>query len=390
MNFADMSLSQEVTDRLISLYNINEPNEVQMKAYKPISEGRDVIVSSPTGSGKTLAYLLPLVAKTDLSSKNVQVLIIVPSQELCMQINKVLVSLYSGYDDDRFTDKSAVLINDANITRQMDALKKKPVYVVGTPARIKQLIETKKLRVHDVKTIILDEADKLFDKNNYENVAAIRHSCMKRTQVLLFSASISNQTIRKANDFTFNPVIYNLNDKNTSAIPDTIKHIYVIADRRERIETLRKVIKALNNNMKDKSGSKSIIFINTKYDLDETYQKLEYHNYSVASISGNKDKNVKKKAIDDFKSGKVNYLLSTDISARGLQFDDIDYVINLNMPEDTTDYQHRAGRCGRNNRPGTCISIITENELFKIKKLQKQFNINMVQKKLYNGKLVAK
>ena len=94
--------------------------------------------------------------------------------------------------------------------------------------------------------------------------------------------------------------------------------------------------------------------------------------------------------MDDFANGKINYLLSTDISARGLQFDNIEAVINLNLPEDNTDYQHRAGRCGRNNQPGLCISIITENELFKIKKLQKQFNINMIQKRLYNGKLVSK
>ena len=99
---------------------------------------------------------------------------------------------------------------------------------------------------------------------------------------------------------------------------------------------------------------------------------------------------IKKKAIDDFASGNVNYLLSTDISARGLQFDNIDTVVNLNLPEETTDYQHRAGRCGRNDNPGICVSIITENELPKIKKLQKQFNINMLQKKLYNGKLVSK
>lgn len=380
MTFNDFSLSQTVISNLSSIYNISVPNEVQIKSFKAISAKKDLIVASPTGSGKTLAYLLPLTVSVDLSQKTVQVLVTAPSQELCIQINKILVSLY---DADEFTGKSAVLIGDGNVQRQVEQLKKKPVFIIGTPARIRQLIENKKLRVHDVKHLILDEADKLFDKNNFDNMLFIRKSCMKRIQVLLFSASISNKTIRQANDFTFNPVIYDLNKKNTSLIPNTIKHYYVVTDRRERIETLRKIVKAMN-------CKKSIIFINSRYDLDETYQKLEYHHYKVASISGSKDKNVKKKAISDFASGTATFLLSTDVSARGLQFDGIDTVVNLNLPEEATDYQHRAGRCGRNNTPGICVSIITENELPKIKKLQKQFNINMIQKKLYNGKLVSK
>ena len=380
MSFYDYSLPQQIIDNLYNVYNIKEPNEVQIKSFSAIKEGRDLILSSPTGTGKTLAYLLPLISTTDITLKTVQVLIITSSQELCMQINKLIQNVYGS---DLIHDKSCVLIGDGNITRQTEQLKKKPVYIIGTPGRVKQLIDNKKLHVHDVKTIVLDEADKLFDKSNFDNVLSIRKSCMKRTQVMLFSASISSKTIKLANDFTYKPVVYNLCQKENNLIPRTIKHIYVITDRRERIETLRKVVKAINS-------TKSIIFINTKYDLEETFQKLEYHHYKVASVSGNKDKNEKKKAIDDFANGKINYLLSTDISARGLQFDNIEAVINLNLPEDNTDYQHRAGRCGRNNQPGLCISIITENELFKIKKLQKQFNINMIQKRLYNGKLVSK
>ena len=133
-----------------------------------------------------------------------------------------------------------------------------------------------------------------------------------------------------------------------------------------------------------------MIFINTKYDLEESLQKLQYHKYSVSALSGNLDKFAKRKAIDDFKSGKINYLLTTDIGARGLQIDDVDTIINVNLPEDSKDYLHRAGRCGRNGNSGVCISIITENELNKIKQYQKQFNINIVARKLYNGKLVAK
>ena len=204
MSFYDYSLPQQIIDNLYNVYNIKEPNEVQIKSFSAIKEGRDLILSSPTGTGKTLAYLLPLISTTDITLKTVQVLIITSSQELCMQINKLIQNLYGS---DLIHDKSCVLIGDGNITRQTEQLKKKPVYIIGTPGRVKQLIDNKKLHVHDVKTIVLDEADKLFDKSNFDNVLSIRKSCMKRTQVMLFSASISSKTIKLANDFTYKPVV---------------------------------------------------------------------------------------------------------------------------------------------------------------------------------------
>ena len=133
-----------------------------------------------------------------------------------------------------------------------------------------------------------------------------------------------------------------------------------------------------------------MIFINTKYDLEESLQKLQYHNYNVAALAGNIDKQSKKKAVEDFQNGRLQYLLATDVAARGLQIDHVSTVINVNLPEEPTEYLHRAGRCGRHHEQGLCISIITENELNKIKKYQKAFNINIVQKRLYNGKIVSK
>ena len=164
---------------------------------------------------------------------------------------------------------------------------------------------------------------------------------MKFTQVLLFSASVDKKT--RTNTLCFKPIFIDINSNsgNTSQIPSTIKHISVISDRRERIETLRKIIKAVK-------PEKAIIFVNSKYDLEESLQKLEYHHYNVASIAGNKDNSAKKAAIENFRSGKIQLLIATDIAARGLQIDNIDTVINVNLPEDNKEYIHRCGRCGRN------------------------------------------
>ena len=152
---------------------------------------------------------------------------------------------------------------------------------------------------------------------------------------------------------------------------------------RDKNETVRKVIKASN-------ASKAIIFANKRYDIDEITQKLKYHNYKVEALhaEGNKFRN--KNIVKDFMDGKLQYIVASDYAARGMHFDDVDVIINISLPEEATEYVHRAGRCGRNGKSGICISIITDGELNKVKKFQKDLAINMVERSLYQGKLVAK
>ncbi len=381
MKFSDIeTISQGVSDYL-SDNKIVDMTEIQRQTYKHIMDNRDIIACSSTGTGKTLAYLIPIINRLKSNTHNIQAVVLVPTAELAIQVNNTLKDIFAHMDN---TFSSVALIGDVNISRQIDSIKSnKPAIIIGTPNRIHQLISNKKIKVHEVKTLVLDEADKLFDKTFIQDVEAIRKSLMKFTQILLFSASVDKKT--RTNTLCFKPIFIDINSNsgNTSQIPSTIKHISVISDRRERIETLRKIIKAVK-------PEKAIIFVNSKYDLEESLQKLEYHHYNVASIAGNKDNSAKKAAIENFRSGKIQLLISTDIAARGLQIDNIDTVINVNLPEDNKEYIHRCGRCGRNGNAGTCISIITDNELNKIKSYQKAFHINIVTKKLYQGKLVAK
>ena len=381
MKFSDIeTISQGVSDYLAD-NKIVDMTEIQRQTYKHIMDNRDIIACSSTGTGKTLAYLIPIINRLKSNTHNIQAVVLVPTAELAIQVNNTLKDIFAHMDN---TFSSVALIGDVNISRQIDSIKSnKPAIIIGTPNRIHQLISNRKIKVHEVKTLVLDEADKLFDKTFIQDVEAIRKSLMKFTQVLLFSASVDRKTI--TNTLCFKPIFIDINSNsgNTSQIPSTIKHISVISDRRERIETLRKIIKAVK-------PEKAIIFVNSKYDLEESLQKLEYHHYNVASIAGNKDNSAKKAAIENFRSGKIQLLIATDIAARGLQIDNIDTVINVNLPEDNKEYIHRCGRCGRNGNTGTCISIITDNELNKIKSYHKAFHINIVTKKLYQGKLVAK
>lgn len=380
MKFNDIDTINPGVSEYLSNNKIVYMTEIQRQTYKHIMSGRDVCACSGTGTGKTLAYLIPIINRLKADTSNIQAMILVPTKELAIQVNNTLKDIFSCMNS---TFSSAALIGDVNISRQIDSIKAKPAIVVGTPNRIIQLINNKKLKVHEVKTLVLDEADRLLDKTFIDDVTSIRKSLMKFTQILLFSASIDKKT--RTNTLTFKPIFIDINNNtgNKFQIPSTIKHISIISDRRERIETLRKIIKAVK-------PEKAIIFVNSKYDLDESLQKLEYHHYNVASIAGNKDNTAKKAALDNFKSGKVQLLIATDIAARGLQIDNIDTVINVNLPEENKEYIHRAGRCGRNGNTGTCISIITDNEVNKIKSYQKAFHINIVSKRLYQGKLVAK
>lgn len=376
-----MGIEQEIIEKL-EKNNISKPTQIQSDSYKHLVSGKDVIGCSQTGSGKTLAYLLPLYKLYNNCEKGVKVVIVVPTNELAMQIQRTVESLYIT-DEKSLTCANA--IGDGNINRQIEAIKAKPDIVVGTAGRILKLIKLKKLPAHTVKTFIIDEADKMLDKTNIETIKNIRKCFMKYTQVVLFSATIDQRSITAASNIlcTSQPVVLTIKNDDISKIPNTIKHYFIVTDRRERIETLRKLAKSINS-------SKTIIFINTKFDLEESLQKLQYHHYNADSLDGNKDKNSRKNAINNFSTGKLQYLIATDVAARGLQIDNIETVINVNLPEDPKEYQHRCGRCGRNGNTGMCISIVTENEIDKIKSYQKTFGINIVQKRLYQGKLVSK
>lgn len=375
MNFKDMGLSDNLI-KALNAQNINSPTQIQEESYKTIEEGRNVIGCSETGSGKTLAYLLPLFSKIDTKDTHIQALIIVPTQELGIQVYKQILKLseLSGIDI-----KAAQVIGEGNINRQIDSLKAKPHVVVGTTGRILKLLRLKKMSVHSVKTLVIDEADKMLSKDNIEGLLEVRRSLMKYTQILMFSASINKKSIESAKRLNIDPIVITI--ENKSAIPQTIKHMFVVTKRRERIETLRKVIHALE-------PDKAVIFANTAYDLEEAVNKLKFHHYSIDYLYGSDNKLQRKNAIDGFRNGNIRFLVSTDLASRGLQIDGIDAVFNINLPESHVEYQHRAGRCGRNNRQGICISIITENEISKILNYQKEFGINIVKRRLFKGRLV--
>lgn len=355
--------------------NITIPTDVQLKVIPLALKNEDLIVRSATGTGKTLAYLLPLFEKIDVSNKEMQSIILVPTHELAVQVQRQIERLSQNSGTNM---KSTVIIGDVNIVRQIEKLKEKPHIIVGSAGRILELIGKKKISANTIKTVIIDEADRLLDENNVESVMKVIKNTLKDRQLLIFSATISQKTIIKAKEFMKEPKII-VGEENVK-VPDSIEHMYFIAEQRDKIEVLRKLIGILD-------PSKAIVFVNTKNTIDISTAKLKYHGVNAQAIQGADKKLDRKTIMEGFRNGKIKVLVASDIAARGLDIEGVTHIFNLDIPEDPESYLHRVGRTGRNGNHGVAVSIVTQREIQLIKKYENKFKISITAKEMYKGKI---
>lgn len=353
--------------------NITVPTQVQKAVIPEALKNKDLIVQSETGTGKTLAYLLPLFEKLDVSKKEMQALILVPTHELAMQIQRQIEGLSQNSG---IKAVSTPIIGNVNIDRQIDKLKEKPHIIVGSPGRIMELIKKRKITAHTVKTIILDEADRLVDDNNLENVRLIIKSTLKDRQLMMFSASITKEAENRGKELMKEPEVIRLEE--AAPVPATIQHLYFMAEQRDKIEVLRKLVRILN-------PQKAVVFINKSEENELLTAKLKYHGIKAESIHGANIKLDRKKTMEDFKTGKIQLLIASDIAARGLDIEGVTHVFNLNVPEDPKDYLHRVGRTGRKGKDGIAVSLVTERELNMLAACEKALKIEIALKYMYKG-----
>jgi superfamily II DNA/RNA helicase len=356
--------------------NIIAPTDVQTAVIPQALQNRDLIVQSQTGTGKTLAYLLPLFERLNPAMRQTQALILAPTHELAIQIQRQIerLALNSG-----IRLLSVPIIGDVNILRQIDKLKEKPQIVVGSAGRILELIKKRKIPAHTVKTLIIDEADKMLDKNNYDTVRAVIDTTLRDRQIMLFSASIPNDTVAKAKALMKEPELIKL--KNETSIPSSIEHMYFFSEERDKIEELVKLARIL-------SPQKAMIFLNKALENDVAVEKLRYHGLKAGNIYGEINKFQRQATMEDFRAGRLQFLIASDIAARGLQIDGITCVFNISMPEDPLDYLHRSGRTGRNGLPGLAVSIITSRERDLIRLYENKFKIKIKGMKMFKGRIV--
>lgn len=356
--------------------NITEPTKVQSLTINKILDNKDLIVNAQTGSGKTLSYLLPMFEKIDSTKRETQVLILAPTHELVMQITEQakLLSSNSKLDITAFS-----LIGEVNIQKQIKNIKAiKPHIVVGTSGRVLDLIKQKKLKAHTIKTIILDEVDSLLSGNNVSVVKDIIKTTLRDRQLLGFSASLNETALDILNNVMKEPEVIKIDEE---PINPNINHMYLHGDRRDKFTLLRKAIAATN-------PKRAIVFVNDEDSIEVITAKLNYHSYKAVGIYGRMTKEDRKNALNSFKIGKSKILVSSDLSARGLDIVDVTHVFNLDFPPGKNEYVHRCGRTARGNRKGDAISIVTNQNLSTIRDYKRNFNIDIKKKDLREGKLV--
>ncbi len=370
--FEKIGLGEELVGGL-KLMGITEPTEIQEKAIPWALANKDVIGQSQTGSGKTLAYLLPLFARIDSSKREMQAIVLAPTHELAMQIDKTakLLSEKSG-----IPVTSIAIIGEVNVKKQVEKLREKPHIIVGSAGRILELIKIKKISAHTVKTIVLDEGDKLLNEKNITVVKAVIKTTLRDRQLMMFSATVTEKALGTARELMKEPEVIKVKEENL-VNPD-IEHIYLQCEQRDKIEVLRKLIASTN-------PAKGIIFINKSDDIQIMTAKLQFHNINAQSIFGTASKEDRKNAMEGFRSGKYKLLVASDLAARGLDIAGVSHIFNLDLPEDHKEYLHRAGRTGRQGLAGTCISIVTEKEVAVLRKMEREFIIEISPAKIYKG-----
>ncbi|MCY9694965.1 DEAD/DEAH box helicase [Paenibacillus alginolyticus] len=372
-SFEQLQIAQSYLDKLQEL-GMGEPTPIQAEGIPVLKQGKDAIIQSQTGTGKTLAYLLPALERIDPAQKQLQVLVVVPTRELGMQIMQEI---------EKFTDggpiRSQSLIGGAAIVRQVEKLRLHPHIVVGTPGRLLELMKIKKLTLHHVKMGIVDEVDQVFELGSMQDVEAVLKGMLKSSQMVFVSATIPQSTEQAAGRWLKDPVIIKINPSQRTA--ETLEHMYVVCQEREKIDTLRRLVRLI----KPKSA---IVFINVTDDIAQVVGKLQYVGLSVEALYGEASKQDRARVMGNFRDGKFQLLLATDVAARGLDIEGVTHVFHLDPATNAEYYLHRVGRTGRMGREGTTISIVTPKEQFILEKFEKQLGITIAPKAMFEGRLV--
>jgi superfamily II DNA/RNA helicase len=370
MPFQDLPLDSRWLTALAAR-GLTEPTPVQRAAWEPFSARRDLIVQSGTGTGKTLAYLLPLFQAVDPGRKDLQGLILVPTQELAVQIQRQMDWLSAGTDV-----RAQLLMGGVNLARQTDLLKAKPHVVVGTPGRVLELLEKKKITGHFLATVVLDEADRLLVGPSLATVRAILKTTLKSRQTALFSASIPRPTEAAAAEFLKDPAVVKLDA--VVPVPGGIVHWSFESDLQGKADLLRKIHHSL-------APARTLVFVNKPDQVENLAARLAHHGLAAAPLHGTLAKQDRQRSLESFAKGTVTVLVASDLAARGLDIAGVTCVVHFDIPEDPVDFQHRCGRTGRAGAEGLTISLATEYEHQRLADFERALKLQILPKVIRHG-----
>ena len=387
--FSDLPLYQPFVKTLVA-GGITEPTPVQEKVMPLALEGKSVFFESETGTGKTFAFLLPLLTRLmqdEQKSTAPRILILSPTVELASQIKEAAAQL-QGTDTKCF--KTLLCVGGSSLKRQIDGLKEKPAVIIGTPARISDLIGLKKLKLQEIKAVVIDEADRQLARESRDALQAVLVALPQDVQVLACSATVNGRNIELLNSFLRHSATAAAPEyvsiAHTGVLQKSIEHWALFSDRRSKADTLRALLHALGSTTLD-DRKKILIFTAPAQEVETLAQKLQYKKIAAVPLYGKLEGSERKQIIARFRSGKTRMLITSDLSARGLDIADIDYIVQMQLSKDTDVFVHRAGRTGRAGKKGINIVIGDEYELRILRGIEKKLGITVYPKILTNGKI---
>ena len=371
-----LGISEEIRKAIEEL-GFEHPTPVQEEVIPYLlGEGNDVIALAQTGTGKTAAYGLPLIQKVNPQQKHTQALILSPTRELCLQISDSL-SDFSKY----IKGLTVVPVyGGTSIETQIKALKKGTQIIVATPGRLIDLIHRGVAKLENVTNVVLDEADEMLNMGFSESINEILECVPKDRNTLLFSATMSKEIERIARNYLTNHKEIVVGSRNEGA--ESVNHIYYMVNAKDKYLALKRIVDYYPSIF-------AIIFCRTKRETQEIADKLIHDGYNAEALHGDLSQQQRDLTMQKFRKHTTQFLVATDVAARGLDVDDLTHVINFGLPDDIESYTHRSGRTGRAGKKGTSISIIHTRERSKMHAIEKVISKAFVEADIPDAKAIC-
>ena len=352
-----MDLSSEIL-RAVQAMGFKEPSTVQAKTIPLMMEGHDINAIAPTGTGKTCAFGIPMLEYVQLKDNRVQEIVLAPTRELALQIGEELTKLAKFIDGVRI----AVIYGGQSISRQITALKRRPQIVIATPGRLLDHMQRGNIRLDAVHTMVLDEADEMLNMGFVKDVTKIIESTPSDRQLVLFSATTNQDVLTIAWKYQHDPV--EITVEATKADRPQITQYVIATEQDSKTDNLLYLLDA-------NVYQRIMIFCNTKFMTDKLTSRLIKEGYNAQCLHGDIPQSKRNTVMNDFKRGKFPILVSTDVAARGIDVDDVEAVINYDLPNENEYYLHRIGRTGRAHKHGVSFSLVTFRESVRMDEILK-------------------
>ncbi|WP_395323380.1 DEAD/DEAH box helicase [Levilactobacillus parabrevis] len=363
MKFKELGLSEDLL-KAVTTAGYEEATPIQAETIPMVLAGQDVIGQAQTGTGKTAAFALPILEKIDKKNENVQALVVSPTRELAIQTQEEIYKL--GRNE---RANVQVVYGGADIRRQIKSLKNHPQVVVGTPGRLLDHIRRHTLKLDHVQMLVLDEADEMLNMGFLDDIEDIIKQLPEKRQTMLFSATMPPEIKRVGVQFMHDPKHVKIKAKELTT--DLIDQFYVRSRDFEKFDVMTRFFDVQNPDL-------TIVFTRTKRRVDELSSGLQARGYNAAGIHGDLTQKRRTQIMNEFRHGKLDILVATDVAARGIDINDVTHVYNYDIPQDPDSYVHRVGRTGRAGKHGVSMTFVTPNEMDYLREIEKLTKARML------------